>query len=318
MIRILITDSVDPIMIQTFEEKGCDVLYRPNITSSEVHDCIGDIDVLIINSKIQVDKTLTDKASKLKIIGRLGSGREVVDEANAAHCGIVFHTSPEGNADAVAEHAMGLLLSLLHNIPRANAEVKNGLWIREPNRGTELMGKTIGIWGFGHTGKAFAKRIQSFSCNILAYDIDSNVFNGYSELQSTTDRLWEQADIISLHVPLTTSTQGMVNKKFITNCKKDIFLLNTSRGDVVDQNAVLAALKSGKIKGFASDVLQNEKLDSYTDIEKQNLEELNLYNTIITPHVAGWTHESKYKIAHILTEKVILSLKTQFNVKLLS
>jgi D-3-phosphoglycerate dehydrogenase len=311
MYQVLITDSVHPNMIALFESKNCIINYQPNINQEAVEAMIENYDVLVINSKIQVHQAFIDKAKKLKVVGRLGSGKEIIDLNYAEQQGIIFHNSPEGNRDAVAEHALGMILSLLNHIPKSYNEVLHFNWNRESNRGHELANKTIALIGYGNTGSETAKRLVSFGCKILAYDKFVKNFGTNSIVESTMQEVFEHADIVSLHIPLTDLTNHLVNESFIHSFKKKFYLINTSRGKVVDENAVVNALSTGKIIGFASDVLENEKLDSYTEDERKKLKDLLKYNTIITPHIAGWTYESKEKLARILAEKILMSLKIQ-------
>lgn len=311
MHQVLITDSVHPNMIALFESSNCIVNYQPNINQEAVEAIIENYEVLVINSKIQVNQDFIDKAKQLKVVGRLGSGKEIIDLNYAEKKGIVFHNSPEGNRDAVAEHAIGLILSLLNHIPRSYNEVINFKWNREQNRGHELAYKTVALIGYGNTGIETAKRLVAFGCKILAYDKFVKGFGTDSILESTMEEIYEQADIVSLHIPLTELTKYLVDEKFINSFKKEFYLINTSRGKVVNEIAVINALSTGKLSGFASDVLENEKLHTYSVEEKDKLKKLLKHNTIITPHIAGWTYESKEKLGSILAKKLLLSLKNQ-------
>lgn len=308
MSRVLITDAVHPDMITLFQNAGVEVNYQPDFNQEQTLSIIQDYDLLVINSKIQVDASFMDQASNLKIVGRLGSGKEIIDMEYATKKNIQFHNSPEGNRDAVAEHALGLLLGLLNNIPKSFEQVKNGKWIREANRGHELKYHTVALLGYGNTGKAFANLLQVFGCKILAYDKFLQGFSSPHVEETDMLQIFQEATIVSLHLPLTSLTNHLINDEFIAAFQNNFYLLNTSRGKIVDETALLNALKSSKIKGFASDVLNNEKLDTYTKDETLRLNDILQYNTIITPHIAGWTYESKKKLAHILANKMIMSL----------
>ena len=311
MYKVLITDAVHQNMIQLFEEEMVAVTYSPDITLDQTLQVIEDYDMLVINSKIVVDKKFLDKAIKLKIIGRLGSGKEIVDIVYAVSKNIIFHNSPEGNRDAVAEHGIGLILALLNNIPKAFQEVQQLKWIREENRGHEISNKTIALIGYGNTGEAIAKRLSVFGCKLLVYDKYKSGFQSSIVNEATLIDIHNEADIVSLHIPLTNETTYLVNEQFINAFRKNFYLINTSRGKIVAESAVLAGLKSGKILGFASDVLEDEKINLYTDKAKEKILELMQFNTIITPHIAGWTYESKEKLGTILAKKMLMSLKNQ-------
>lgn len=305
MPSVLITDDVSPVLIAGFEQKGWIVEFIPNIKRSEVLTAIAMYEGLIINSKINCDNELLSKAIKLRWIGRLGSGMEVIDTSVCNEKNIHYFNSPDGNAQAVAEHALGLLLALLRNIPRANAEVKKEAWIREPNRGEELSGKTVGIIGFGHTGSAFAKLLSGFDVKVLAHDKYKKNFGTSAIEEASLDRIFAQADVLSLHLPLTTETTHYVNENFLTQFKKSIYLINTSRGKVIETAILDKSLISGALLGVALDVLENEKFDTYSFAEKAIFEILsNRQNVIFTPHIAGWTHQSKIKIAESLLRQL--------------
>jgi len=254
-----------------------------------------------------MDREMLDLATRLKLIVRLGSGLDIVDLDYAAKKEIVVERTPEANSNAVGEHAMAMLLALMTNLVPANMEVRNMQWNREKNRGMELQGKTVGIIGFGHTGPAFAKKLSSFDVKILVYDKYRQRFGEDIRYIEETDMeaIFEESDILSLHIPLTRETRYLVNKDFLSKFKKDIFFINTSRGKIVKTIDLLDALKSGKVKGAALDVLENEKIDSFTEEEMKIYKKLfSMPNVIVTPHIAGWTMESKEKIAKSVFEKI--------------
>ena len=337
MKKVLVTDDVHPLLMKGLEALGFTCFYQPDITNEAVHEVIHDYEGLIINSKIMVDKALLDAGVKLQFIGRVGSGMEIVDKKYAAEKGVAVLSSPEGNRNAVAEHALGMLLALANNLVRSNQEVKNFDWQREKNRGFELMGKTIGIVGFGHTGSALAAKLMSMGMHILTYDKYLN--SGYTEglRQSTgcsfqmnnaelTDENWNfstiqevdfqtvmnESDIISFHLPLTDEVTHMADASFFNACKKNIILLNTSRGKVVKTVDLIAALKSGKVQGAGLDVFENEKPETYVTASGARQEGeramysalFNYDNVIVSPHIAGWTHESKERLASVLLKRI--------------
>lgn len=304
--KVLITDSVHKVMIENFEANHFEVDYQPSISVSEVFKLINQYTMLVINSKIILDKAMIDKATNLKVVGRLGSGKEVIDLDYAKEKKILFHNSPEGNRDAVAEHAMGMLLSLMHLINQASAELREGKWLREKNRGTELKDKTVAILGYGNTGMEMAKRLKGFGVRVLAYDKYKVDFSDEFVIESSMQEIFESADIVSLHLPLTNETEYLVNKDWIKKFKKPFYLINTARGKMIRTSDIVEALQKGSIIAAAFDVLENENIASFTSDETMMFETLvAMNNVILTPHVAGWTFESKYKLASYLSEKMI-------------
>lgn len=307
MAKVLITDDVHPLLINGLQERGYTVDFMPEITTEETLTIIANYTGLIINSKIFCGEELLDKAQKLKWITRLGSGMEVIDTELCDQLGIHYANTPEGNCNAVAEHALGMLLALMRNIVKANNEVANKQWIREENRGEELSGKTLAILGYGNTGSAFAKLLAPFHVKILAYDKYRKGFAASSDyiVESTLDDIFNESDILSIHLPLTTETNQWINETFLNSFKKKIFIVNTSRGKVLNTSDAIKMLDSAKLKGMALDVLENEKLFTLNTSEHLILERLTESNKIIlTPHIAGWTHESKEKIATVTLQKI--------------
>jgi D-3-phosphoglycerate dehydrogenase len=269
---------------------------------------ITNYNIVVINTKTPFDREMIDIAKSLQLIVRLGSGLEIIDTEYAKVKEIQVLNTPEGNRQSVAEHALGLLLALLNRIIISNYQVKDFSWLREANRGTELNGKTVGIIGFGNTGSSFAKILSGFDVKILAYDKYKQRFadNYRNVIETEMTEIFENCDILSLHIPLTSETFHLGDVNYFKKFKKDIFLLNTARGKIIKTEDLIGSLKSGKIKGAALDVLENENFKSFSQTEKVMLEELFSFpNVIVTPHIAGWTHESKEKIA-LLTYKSII------------
>ena len=303
--KVLITAKVHPYLVDYLTDKGFQVLYHPAITYDEVaqtiHSCIG----LVVTTRIKVDQKLLDRASELQWIARLGSGMEMIDVDYATHKGIQCVSSPEGNCDAVGDHAIGMLLALLNNILKSNLELREGLWIREKNRGTELHDKVVGIIGYGHTGQAFAQRISGFGCKILAYDKYKSGFSSESVHESTLEEIFKQADVVSIHVPLTDETNHWVNQAFIDSFASPFYLINTSRGGIVTTADIIQGLKDQKILGVCLDVLENEKIETFTEVEKAQFDFLMAApNVILTPHIAGYSLEASYKMAHFVLKKL--------------
>lgn len=309
--KILFLDTAHEVIRQEMEDKGyqCEFWDGKTPVASIAKNYIG----FIVRSKIKIDKAIIDSAENLKFIGRVGAGMENIDMAYAKTKGIKVFNSPEGNRDAVGEHAMGMLLSLMNNMRRADAEVRKGIWKREENRGTEIKGKTVGIIGYGNMGTAFAQRLQGFECNIIAFDKYKKGFGNALVAEVDYETIYRETDILSLHVPLTNETSQLVNAEYINRFHKPIWLINTARGPVVNTEALLNALNSAKVKGAALDVLEFEKF-SFENLDKvpETFKQLADHNRVIlSPHIAGWTHESKYKLGKVLSDKILNHLKTK-------
>ena len=305
--KVLITDYVHKILIEGLKANNFDVAYLPEIKLEETKKIILDYCVVVINTKTVMDKVMIDEAKNLKLIVRLGSGLDIIDLEYAKKKNIIVKNTPKGNRNAVAEHALGLLLSLFNNINQSSFEVKNMIWNREENRGIELEGKTIGIIGFGNTGSQFAKKLSGFDVEILAFDKYKQRFaeNIRYVREVGIDSIFEESDIVSFHVPLTKETYHLFDLKFINKFKKSFYLINTSRGKVVNTKDLIMGLQKSKVLGAALDVLENEKIDTYTNEELTMYKNLfELKNVVITPHIAGWTKESKLKIAELVLNEI--------------
>lgn len=304
---ILITAPCHPSLIQTLKEKGYEVEYSPEISYAELSGKIKSVTGLVVTTRLPVDKALIEKAESLKWIGRLGSGMELIDVESAAARNIKCVSSPEGNRNAVAEHTLGLLLNILQNICKSAGEVGSGKWLREANRGNELFGKTVGIIGFGNTGEAFSKILNGFKTTVLAYDKYRFGFGKGLVKEANLEQIARYADVISFNVPLTEETRHMAGTDFFESLLRAPVILNTSRGGVVDAEALINALDSGKISGAGLDVLENESLDSYSATERSRLNYLASHpRVVITPHIAGYTHEAFAKMSEVLLKKLKL------------
>ncbi|SIO40439.1 NAD(P)-dependent oxidoreductase [Chitinophaga niabensis] len=303
--KVLITAKVHEYLINQLESKGYTVHYQPSITYDGVMQAIHDVKGMIVTTRIKVDKAMIDRAAELQWIGRLGSGMELIDVPYAESKGIHCASSPEGNMDTVGEQAVGMLIMLQHNLLRSNLQLREGIWERDGNRAWELGGKTIGIIGYGHTGSAFARKLRGFDMRILAYDKYKKGYGNDLVTETDMDTIFREADVVSLHLPLTEETRHLGNTAFFSSFAKPVCLMNTSRGKVVSTADLVAALESGKIAGACLDVLENEKLETFSETEKEQFRYL-LQNdrVILTPHIAGYSHEASIKMAQIVLKKL--------------
>ena len=305
--KVLHLDKNHPLLIEQLSEMGCENVEDYKSSKEEIEKIVNGYEGIVIRSRFNIDRQFVDAASNLKFIARVGAGLESIDNPYAVSRGIRLISAPEGNKNAVAEHALGMLLSLFNNLNKADKEVRIGQWNRESNRGLEVEGKVIGIIGYGNMGKGFAKKLRGFNCTVFCYDIKEDVGNK-NATQVSLKTLQEMADVLSLHTPWTPLTNKMVNSDFIEAFKKPFWLLNTARGKSVVTKDLVAGLKSGKILGAGLDVLEYEKgsFESLfiTDMPDDLGELLEFDNVIVSPHVAGWTTESKIKLAQTIVDKI--------------
>jgi len=313
-LKVLFADTNHPHLIDSLRDMGlqCDEDYSS--TKVEIASKIHDYDGLVIRSRFSIDRDFLAKGTKLKFIGRVGAGLENIDINYAEECGIKLIAAPEGNRNAVGEHALGMILALFNKIKKADNEIREGIWAREDNRGLELEGKTVGIIGYGNMGKAFAKKLQGFDCEVLCYDIKAEVSDKNAR-QVPLSVLKEQTEVLSLHTPQTPLTIQMVNNEFIDSFTHNFYLINTARGSAVCTEDLVEALDSGKVLGACLDVLEYEK-SSFENFfsDNKNLPSdfkklISSDKVLLSPHVAGWTVESKFKLADTIVQKVADFLK---------
>lgn len=307
--KVLHLDSNHSLLIEMLREAGFQNEENYKASKPEIEKIISEYDGIVIRSRFDIDRQFLDAGKNLKFIARVGAGIESIDTEYAEKLGIKLIAAPEGNRNAVGEQSLGMLLSLMNNLNKADREVKNGQWNREANRGAELDGKTVGIIGYGNMGKAFAKKLRGFDCKVLCYDIQKNLGDENAK-QVSLEELQQQADVLSLHTPWTPLTDKMVNSDFINSFSKPFWLINTARGKSVVTSDLVDALKSGKILGAGLDVLEYEKSSFETLFDSDNLplalkELFEMDNVLLSPHIAGWTVESKMGLARTIAEKII-------------
>lgn len=311
--KIAFLDTVHPILQERLKAEGWECYDYSDVELDKLIYLINDFDGIVIRSRFRMEERFLKHANNLKFIARSGAGMENIDEQYCATRGIELFNAPEGNKSAVGEHALAMLLALFNNILKGNYEVKKGIWDREGNRGIEIEGKTIGIIGYGNNGSAFAKKLSGFDCEILAYDKYKSGFGTDFVKESTPKEIQEKADILSLHIPETDETRGLINTEYIHQFKKDFYLINLSRGKNVCTSDLVKALKSGKIKGACLDVLEYEKASFENMFEGEIPADLKFLtqakNVILSPHVGGWTHESYFKLSDVLADKILNRFK---------
>ena len=301
----LIIDELHPNIENLLLNIGIKADYQPAISAQKVAEIIGNYDGLILRSKIKLDKPLLEKGEKLRFIARAGAGLDTIDEAFLKEKNITLLNAPEGNRDAVGEHTIGLLLALMNNFQKGDKEVRQKNWLREANRGEEIGTKTVGIIGYGNMGQAFAKRLQGFGTSVIAYDKFRTNYGDAFAKETNLETIFAQADIVSFHIPLTPENRHVANESFFQKFNKNIYFINTARGEISTFKAIRNGLETGKIKGAALDVLENEKLQTLNTQQEANFNYLATSEKVIfSPHVAGWTVESLQKINEVLVQKI--------------
>ncbi|TAE47162.1 MAG: phosphoglycerate dehydrogenase [Cytophagales bacterium] len=303
--KILIVDDMHLSILKMLENLDFEVIYQPTIQRNDIFLIIKDVVGLIIRSKTKIDAEFLGYASHLQFIARAGAGLDLIDVELASQNNILLLNAPEGNRDAVAEHTLGLMLNLFNKISVADKEVRNKIWEREQNRGFEIKNKTIGIIGFGNIGQEVAKRLANFDCKILVYDRSKKDFSNTKVTEATLAQIFEETDILTLHIPLDKKNLKWVNKDFLQKFKKPIWLINTARGKILCLEALIEGLESGKIIGAGLDVLENEKLNTLSPLQQLHFDYLaQSKRVILTPHVGGWTYESYERISEVLAQKI--------------
>ncbi len=306
--KVIITAPVHKYLIEQLSKNEYEVAYHPAITYDELLLHIKDAVGLVVTTRIKIDAAMLNAAASLQWIGRLGSGMELIDEALAEKRGISLFSTPEGNRNAVAEHTLGLLLNLLNNISRSFNEIKEGIWLRNENRGIELKGKTVGIIGYGNAGSSFAKLLAPFGAKVLACDKYKRDYSDAYIKKAELEEIFAEAEVVSMHVPLTAETHHMANDAFFNSFAQPPFFITTCRGAVTDTAAVINAIKTKRLAGAALDVLENEKLPSYSQKEKEQFHFLTRQpNVIITPHIAGYSNEAFLRMSEVLLQKLGLA-----------
>ncbi len=303
--KCLIIEEVHPSLMPLLKELAIEPDYRPQISKEEVLEIIGNYEIIFLRSKIKINSLFCQKAAKLKIIARSGAGIDQIDEQVVAKNKITIISAPEGNRDAVAEHTLGMILCLLNKIHIADCQVRQLQWKREQNRGIELQGKTVAIIGYGNMGQATALRFSGFKCQVIAYDSCKQDYgNAYARAVSL-EQVYEKADIVSLHIPLWQQNRYWINDEFIGKFKKNIYLINMARGELICLKTIIKGMESGKILGVCLDVLENEKLHMFTANQRKSFDHLAASQKVLfTPHIGGWTHESYQRLNEVLIDKI--------------
>ena len=308
----LVVDDLHPSWQSLFQDINLTTHYRPDLTAAEVPAALAahPYEGLVVRSKVRVTAELLTQGPALRYIARAGAGVDNIDEAALAAAGVTLLNAPEGNRDAVGEFAIGMLLSLLRNIPRANEEVRESIWQREANRGEELGGKIVGILGYGNMGRAFARRLTGFGCTVLAHDNDSTCIPDQHATLVTLSELQTRAEILSLHIPYSPANHHFVSDALLREFGNPIWLLNTARGEVLDHAALVRHLQSGQVRGAALDVLENEKLATLSAEQQATFDFLkNAPQVVLSPHIGGWTHQSYQRINEVLAQKIAAFLR---------
>lgn len=305
--HILIVDDIHEILLERLRQAGVSYDYQPEINRLEAEKIIHNYEGLVIRSKFQVDREFLALAPQLRLIGRAGAGMDNIDDQCAQEKGITLISANEGNRDAVGEHMIGMLLNLMNNMQRADREIRSGIWLREENRGYELMGRTVALIGYGHNGQAMAKKLSGFGVKVIAYDKYKTGFSDEYATEVSMEEVVRQADVLSFHIPLTRETRGLVDEEYLYHFRKPIFFLMGARGGIAQIPAVLKYLDEGKILGAAFDVLPIEKFPALAD-QDWYADLIGRDNVLLSPHVAGWTFESYRKLSEVLAEKILSHL----------
>ncbi|SNR32528.1 MULTISPECIES: NAD(P)-dependent oxidoreductase [Hymenobacter] len=303
----LVIDDMHPSLPEYLQPLGIELHYRPDLKAAEVPAALAahPYEGLLVRSKLRITTQLLAHGPHLRYVGRAGAGVDNIDEEALAAAGVTLLNAPEGNRDAVGEFAVGLLLALFRNIVRADGEVRAEAWHREANRGEEIGGKTIGLLGYGHMGKAFAKRLQAFDCTVLAYDHDSGVESNHHATLVSLPELQARAEVLSIHIPYSPANHHFVNHEFLTGFRNPLWLLNTARGEVLNHAALVEGLQNGQVRGAALDVLENEKLATLLPEQQARFDYLRAApNVVLTPHVGGWSFQSYARINEVLARKI--------------
>lgn len=308
--KVLFLDVVHPYLWETLSQHGFKCVDGTSWKESKVKEVLPTAEGIVVRSRFKLTTDFLSNANCLKFIARSGAGMETIDEAYCQSKNIQLFNAPEGNRNAVAEHALGMLLSLFNHISEGNKEVKNGVWDREGNRGVEIEGKTVGIIGFGNNGSQFAKLLSGFGCRILAYDKYKTGFSSGRVEEVSLEEIYQNADILSFHIPQTLETIEFANTEFFLHFRKPIYLINLSRGSIVNLSALTEALNNGKVLGACLDVLPVENMKFETNFQSRTLpkevnEILHFPNVLLTPHVGGWTQESYFKLSKVLADKIL-------------
>lgn len=311
--KVVFLDTVHSILEERLKSAGFTCIDATSISRENCFPIISDADGLVIRSRFPMDAEFLSHAPKLKFIARSGAGMENIDEAYAENCTIKLYNAPEGNRNAVGEHALGMLLALFNKLHTADRDIRNGKWEREHNRGVELDGKTVGLIGFGNNGQAFAKKLRGFDVDVIAYDKYKHGFGSADVEEVDMNALFQRADVLSFHIPQTDETRFMANSAFFESFQKSIYVINLSRGQIIRTSALVQALKSTKVLGAALDVLEYEKA-SFESFFEHDLSPdfkylLNAENVILSPHVGGWTKESYFKLSDVLADKILADWK---------
>lgn len=307
--KVVFLDSVHPILTKRLSENGFECIDATELSMDQCRNTIKTAEGIVVRSRFRMDSSFLDNSAQLKFIARSGAGMENIDVDYTNQRGIQLFNAPEGNRNAVGEHALGMLLALFNKLHLSDGEVKQGKWDREGNRGIELDGKTVGLIGYGNNGKAFAKKLSGFDVKVLAYDKYISDYETELTEEVTMDRIFSEVDVVSFHIPLTEETHFLANSNFFDSFAKPIFVINLSRGKIVETKALVNGLKNSSILGACLDVLEYEK-SSFESFFTQELPEefsylLNSDNVILSPHVGGWTHESYFKLSNILADKIL-------------